>query len=149
AFAALLRIGATVFPQLAPWVVTALSVIVAATLIVGNLSALMQRGVKRILAYSAVAHAGYVGLALLAPEHGGVAAAAFYLTAYTVMNAGAFAVLTLMTDANDRGDALERFSGLGRTRPWLAARLTLVLMTLDSIQPLAGLARKGMGFKAA
>ena len=148
AFAALLRVVATVFPQLAPWLMTALSVIVAATLIVGNLSALMQRGVKRILAYSAVAHAGYVGLALLAPEHGGVAAAAFYLTAYTVMNAGAFAVLTLMTDANDRGDALERFSGLGRTRPWLAASLTLFLLSLGGIPPLAGFAGKVLVFQA-
>ncbi len=149
AFAALVRIVSTVFPQLAPWLMTALAIIVAATLIIGNLSALMQRGVKRILAYSAVAHAGYLGLALLAPEHGGASAAAFYLTAYTVMNAGAFAVLSLMTDANDRGDDLDRFAGLGRTRPWLAATLTLFLLSLGGIPPLAGFAGKVLVFQAA
>lgn len=148
AFAALLRIVSTVFPQLAPWLLTALAVIVAATLIVGNLSALMQRGVKRILAYSAVAHAGYLGLALLAPEHGGVSAAAFYLTAYALMNAGAFAVLSLMTDANDRGDDLDRFAGLGRKRPWLAATLTFFLLSLGGIPPLAGFAGKILVFQA-
>ncbi len=148
AFAALFRVVATLFPQLAPWLLTALAIIVAATLVVGNLSALMQRGVKRILAYSAVAHAGYLGLALLAPEHGGAAAAAFYLTAYAFMNAGAFAVLSLMTDANDRGDDLDRFAGLGRKRPWLAATLTFFLLSLGGIPPLAGFAGKILVFQA-
>ena len=120
----------------------------AATLIIGNLSALMQRGVKRILAYSAVAHAGYLGLALLAPDHGGISAAAFYLTAYALMNAGAFAVLSLMTDANDRGDDLDRFAGLGAKRPWLAATLTFFLLSLGGIPPLAGFAGKILVFQA-
>lgn len=148
AFAALLRIVSTLFPQLAPWLMLALAVIVAATLIIGNLSALMQRGVKRILAYSAVAHAGYLGLALVAPDHGGVPAAAFYLTAYALMNAGAFAVLSLMTDAHDRGDDLDRFAGLGRKRPWLAAALTFFLLSLGGIPPLAGFAGKILVFQA-
>lgn len=148
AFAGLLRIITVLFPALSPWLLTALAVMVAATLIIGNFSALMQRGVKRILAYSAVAHAGYVGLALLAPEHGGVAAAAFYLTAYTVMNAGAFAVLSLMTDANDRGDGLERFAGLGRKRPFLALAMTLFLLSLGGIPPLVGFAGKVLVFQS-
>lgn len=148
AFAALLRVVSTFFPQLAPWLMTALAVIVAATLIIGNLSALMQRGVKRILAYSAVAHAGYLGLALLAPDNGGIPAAAFYLTAYALMNAGAFAVLSLMTDANDRGDDLDRFAGLGRKRPWLAATMTFFLLSLGGIPPLAGFAGKILVFQS-
>ncbi len=148
AFAALLRIISVVFPVLSPWLLTALAVMVAATLIIGNFSALMQRGVKRILAYSAVAHAGYVGLALLAPDNGGVAAAAFYLTAYTLMNAGAFAVLSLMTDANDRGDGLERFAGLGRKRPFLAFAMTLFLLSLGGIPPLVGFAGKVLVFQS-
>lgn len=148
AFAALLRVVGTVFPQLGPWILMALAIMVAATLIIGNLSALMQRGVKRILAYSAVAHAGYLGLALLAPDNGGTAAAAFYLTAYALMNAGAFAVLTLMTDANDKGDDLERFAGLGRKRPWLAATLTFFLLSLGGIPPLAGFAGKILVFQS-
>ncbi|MFA5552296.1 MAG: NADH-quinone oxidoreductase subunit N [Trueperaceae bacterium] len=149
AFAALLRVVSTVFPLLAPWLPTALAIIVAATLVIGNLSALMQTGVKRILAYSAVAHAGYLGLALLAPDHGGVAAAEFYLTAYALMNVGAFAVLSLMTDANDRGDHLDRFAGLGRRRPWLAATLSIFLLSLGGIPPLAGFDGKILVFQAA
>src|SRR5690606_22960238 len=121
---AVLRLVASVFPQLSPWLLAALAVSVAATLLVGNLAALMQRGVKRMLAYSAVAHAGYLGLAVLAVDHGGVEAAIWYLTAYTFMNIGAFAVLSMVVDANDQGDDIERFAGLGQARPWLAVALT-------------------------
>ncbi len=148
AFAALLRLAATVFPVLQPWLLTALAVMVALTLVVGNFSALMQRGVKRMLAYSSVAHAGYLGLALLATDHGGVAAAAFYLTAYAFMNAGAFAVLSLISDANDHGDDLERFAGLGKSRPWLAAVMALFMLSLGGIPPLVGFAGKVLVFQA-
>ena len=148
AFAALLRLATVVFPALQPWLLTALAVMVALTLVVGNFSALMQRGVKRMLAYSSVAHAGYLGLALLATDHGGVAAAAFYLTAYAFMNAGAFAVLSLISDANDHGDDLERFAGLGKRRPWLAAVMTLFMLSLGGIPPLVGFAGKVLVFQA-
>lgn len=147
AFAALLRIATTVFPELSPWLATALAVMVAATLLIGNFAALMQRGVKRMLAYSAVAHAGYLGLALLGAQEGGLQAAAWYLTAYTLMNAGAFAVLTLLTDASDHGDDLERFAGLGRQRPWLALTLTFFLLSLGGIPPLAGFVGKVLVFQ--
>lgn len=148
AFAALLRLATVVFPALQPWLLTALAVMVALTLVVGNFSALMQRGVKRMLAYSSVAHAGYLGLALLATDHGGVAAAAFYLTAYAFMNAGAFAVLSLISDANDHGDDLERFAGLAKRRPWLAAVMTLFMLSLGGIPPLVGFAGKVLVFQA-
>ncbi len=149
AFAALLRIAALVFPSLQPWIFTTLSVLVGLTLVVGNFAALLQRGVKRMLAYSAVAHAGYLGLAVLAAPQGGMRAAVWYLTAYTLMNAGAFAVLTLMSDPNDRGDDLERFAGLGRQRPWLAFAMTLFLLSLGGIPPLAGFMGKILVFQAA
>lgn len=149
AFAALVRLASVVFPVLQPWLLTALAVMVALTLVVGNFSALMQRGVKRMLAYSSVAHAGYLGLAVLATDHGGVAAAAFYLTAYAFMNSGAFAVLSLVTDANDHGDDLERFAGLGRRRPWLAATMTLFMLSLGGIPFLGGFTGKVLVFQAA
>ncbi len=149
AFAALVRIASEILPEVAPWLMTALAVSVALTMVIGNLAALMQRGVKRMLAYSAVAHAGYLGLAVLATDFGGVEAAVWYLTAYTVMNAGAFAVLTLMVDKNDHGDDIERFAGLGQTRPGLAAALTVFLLSLGGIPPLAGFAGKVMVFQAA
>lgn len=150
AFAALLRVFTLIYPELSGALTQALVVIVALTLIVGNLSALVQRSVKRLLAYSAVAHAGYLGLALLAADTaGGTQAILWYLTAYTFMNVGAFAVLSLLTDRNDRGDDLERFAGLGKTRPYLAFAMTLFLLSLTGIPPLAGFIGKILVFQAA
>ena len=149
AFAALLRVFTIVFPGLLPAVEVAFAVLVALTLVIGNFAALLQPGVKRMLAYSAVAHAGYLGLAVLAAGSVGMRAAGWYLLAYTFMNVGAFAVLTLVTDRDDRGDDLERFAGMGRTRPGLALALTLFLLSLAGIPPLAGFAGKILVFQAA
>jgi NADH-quinone oxidoreductase subunit N len=149
AFAALLRVAASFLPELSPIVLEALAWIVGLTMVVGNLAAYVQQGVKRMLAYSSVAHAGYLGLAVLAVDFGGVQAAIWYLLAYALMTAGAFAVLTLISDRQDRGDELERFAGLGRTRPRLAAAMALFMLSLAGIPPLAGFAGKFMVFGAA
>lgn len=149
AFGALLRVFVSVYGDLPPIVTQVLVILIALTLIIGNFSALLQNGLKRMLAYSAVAHAGYLGLAVLAAGTVGMRAAIWYLTAYTLMNAGAFAVLTLLTDKNDRGDALERLSGLGRTRPGLAAALTIFLLSLAGIPLFAGFIGKVLVFQAA
>lgn len=149
ASAALLRVFIALFPALTPFLTQVFVVLIALTLVVANLSALMQRGVKRLLAYSAVAHAGYLALAVLAGSDAGLRAAIWYLAAYTLMNVGAFAVLTLLTDKNDHGDAIERFNGLGRTRPWLAAALAICLLSLAGIPPLAGFTAKILVFAAA
>ncbi|MEJ2665809.1 MAG: NADH-quinone oxidoreductase subunit N [Deinococcales bacterium] len=148
AFAALVRIASTIYPGMEPWLMTTLAVLVGLTLVVGNLAALLQTGVKRMLAYSAVAHAGYLGLAVLAGASG-VRAVAWYLAAYTFMNVGAFAVLMLVSDANDHGDELERFAGLGRRRPGLAFAMTLFMLSLGGIPPLAGFTGKILVFQAA
>jgi NADH-quinone oxidoreductase subunit N len=149
AIAALLRVFSSVFPELLPLVNQVFAVLVGLTLVLGNLAAFVQRGVKRMLAYSAVAHAGYLGLAVLAAGSVGTRAAIWYLTAYTLMNIGAFAVLTLISDKNDRGDDLERFAGLGRIKPGLAAALTVFLLSLAGIPPLAGFTGKILVFQAA
>lgn len=149
AFAALLRVAALIFPGVLPLLTTLFAIMVALTLVVANFAALLQRGVKRMLAYSAVAHAGYLGLAVLAGGEIGVRAVSWYLLAYAFMNIGAFAVLSLVTDRNDRGDALERFAGLGRTRPGLAFTMTLFLLSLAGIPPLAGFTGKILVFQAA
>lgn len=149
AFAALLRFSLLLLPALPAVVSSLVAVMVALTLIVGNLGALLQRGLKRMLAYSAVAHAGYLGLAVLAVSAAGARAAIWYLTAYALMNAGAFAVLTLLTDKNDKGDALERLAGLGYTRPGLAAALSIFLLSLAGIPLFAGFVGKVLVFQAA
>jgi NADH-quinone oxidoreductase subunit N len=149
AFGALLRVAAALLPVMPLLITQLLVALIVLTLLVGNFSALLQGGVKRMLAYSAVAHAGYLGLAVLAAPTTGVQAAVWYLTAYTLMNAGAFAVLSLLADAHDRGDALERLSGLGRTRPGLAAALTIFLLSLAGIPLFAGFVGKVLVFQAA
>jgi NADH-quinone oxidoreductase subunit N len=149
AFAALLRLAVGFFPNLMPGFVTTFAVLVGLTMIVGNFAALLQSGVKRMLAYSAVAHAGYLGLAVLAAGTVGMSAAGWYLLAYTLMTAGAFAVLTLLSDASDRGDDLDRFAGLGRTRPALAFAFAIFLLSLTGIPPLAGFTGKVLVFQAA
>ena len=149
AFAAFLRVVASFFPELPPVVTQTLAVMIFLTLVIGNLGALVQTSLKRMLAYSAVGHAGYLGLALLNAQNTGMNAAAWYLMAYTLMTAGAFAVLTLLTDKNDYGDTIERFAGLGKTKPFLAFSLTIFLLSLAGIPLLAGFVGKILVFQAA
>ncbi len=153
AFAGLLRVFSTLFPELGTVVLVLFGVLVALTMIIGNLAALLQRGLKRMLAYSAVAHAGYLGLAVLAAgslnSDLGFQAVAWYMLAYVLMNVGAFAVLTLIADQNDRGDDLERFAGLSEQKPWLAAAMALFMLSLAGIPPLAGFTGKILVFQAA
>lgn len=154
AFGALLRVSATlltvhdggVFTEVLPAV---LAVLVAATLVVGNSGALLQSGVKRMLAYSAIAHAGYLGLAVLAGGDAGVRAAAFYLLAYTFASMMAFAVLLTLMNDDDRGDQLEHFAGLGRQRPLLAVAMALAMLSLAGFPPTAGFIGKVLVFQAA
>lgn len=149
AFAALMRVAIAFFPHLVFGFVTTFAVLVGITMIVGNFAALLQSGVKRMLAYSAVAHAGYLGLAVLSADAAGMQAAGWYLLAYTLMNAGAFAVLTLVADRSERGDHLDRFAGLGKTRPGLALAFAIFMLSLTGIPPLAGFMGKVLVFEAA
>ena len=155
AFGALVRVFALAWPDALAELDVALAVLVALTLLAGNFAALLQSSVKRMLAYSAVAHAGYLGLAVLAAGSPGVAgdlgtqAITWYLLAYTVMNAGAFAVLSLVAGPADRNDAIDHWRGLGRRRPGLAIAMTLFLLSLAGIPPLAGFTGKMLVFQAA
>ena len=149
AFAALLRVLSGFLPQASPELLELFSWLLGATMVLGNFSALAQSGVKRMLAWSSVAHAGYVGLAVLAADAGGGSAALYYLLAYTLMTAGAFAVLALVTDSDDDGDSLAELAGLGRRRPALAVALSLFMLSLAGIPPLAGFAGKFLVFSSA
>jgi len=150
AFAVLLRV---VFAINAPgrfllvWVAAALS------MTLGNVSALVQTNVKRLLAYSSIAHAGYllVAFAMTTPEDSalGISAAMFYAAAYAAMNVGAFAVVSHFANAGERYVTLEDYEGLGRTSPLLAATLSIFLLSLIGIPITGGFFAKFYVFSAA
>jgi NADH-quinone oxidoreductase subunit N len=128
---------------------TLLAVVVGTTLVLGNTGALLQSGLKRLLAYSSIAHAGYVGLAVLAGGADGARAVATYLLMYTVTNVLALGVLNAVMGDDDQGDRLERLAGLGRRQPGMAAGLTLALVSLAGFPPLAGFVGKVAVFQSA
>src|SRR5882724_3259667 len=145
-FAVLLRI---IFEVHAPggfwlvWVAAALS------MTLGNIAALVQDNVKRLLAYSSIAHAGYLLVAFAALPNNGIPAAMFYTASYAAMNVGAFAVVGHFAGAGERYVTLEDYSGLGRRSPLLAAILTMFLLSLIGIPITGGFFAKFYVFSAA
>ena len=123
------------------------------TMSLGNLAALRQRSLKRMLAYSSIAHVGYVLVAVLAPEQGGGAAILFYLVSYTVMTLGAFGVVMAVTRryaALPDSDDISRFRGLGFSRPLLGVLMALFMFSLAGLPPgMAGMFGKFYLFNAA
>lgn len=126
--------------------VQAVAVAAVLTMFVGNLAALRQTNVKRLLAYSAIAHSGYLLIAVVAGDGPGLV---FYLIAYMFMNAGAFGVLAALSGKGEEHTSLSDLSGLGRRQPWLAASLALFLLSLAGFPPTAGFLAKFYIFSAA
>ncbi len=128
-------------------VVAALAV---ATMVGGNLVALVQVRVKRMLAWSSIAHAGYLLLALLAPLAIGARNLLFYLVVYTFMTIGAFAVVSLFQEEEgDDADHLDRFAGLWKRRPLLAIAMGIFMLSLTGIPPMGGFTGKYVIFVTA
>ena len=117
---------------------TILTIIAIASMFAGNLLALLQNNVKRILAYSSIAHLGYALVALLAGGSAGAEAVTFYLTAYTVTTLGAFGVVTMLSTVERDADRIEDYRGLFWRRPWTAAVFTVMLFSLAGIPATAG-----------
>jgi NADH-quinone oxidoreductase subunit N len=157
AFAASLRILWVAFEQVQTFWVGAVWTIAVLTMTLGNLVALRQRSLKRMLAYSSISHAGYMMVAFLAPGDaaGGGAAILYYLVAYTLMTMGAFGVVLAVTSSGGPSEArnhddITRFNGLGTTKPLLAAAMALFMLSLAGIPPgLSGLLGKFYIFGAA
>jgi NADH-quinone oxidoreductase subunit N len=118
------------------WIVAGIS------MIVGNLAALAQIDIKRLLAYSGIAQLGYIVAALAGATALGMRYAIFYLAAYTFMNLGAFAVVALLSKERDEGSRLGSFNGLGYRQPVLAAMMTFFLLSLAGLPPTAGFTGK-------
>jgi NADH-quinone oxidoreductase subunit N len=143
AFAALLRFLVEALPAYSAQWSLLIGVLAVGTMTLGNLAALRQSRLKRLLAYSSIAQAGYMlmGVAVAIRSPGGVPAVSFYLLAYLAMNLGAFAVIGVL-ELHAGNDARDIISGLARRAPWLAAVLTLALLSLAGIPPLAGFSGK-------
>ena len=145
-FAALLRILMRALPSLLHDWQPLLAVVAMLTMTVGNVTALLQNNVKRMLAYSSIAHAGYILVALAAGNRDGSAAAAFYLAAYSFMNLGAFALLTMMGRGSDEPVLVSDLAGLGFRQPLAGLALTLFMVSLGGIPPTAGFMGKVLVF---
>jgi NADH-quinone oxidoreductase subunit N len=118
------------------------------TMAVGNITALAQVRVKRLLAYSSVAQMGYLLMTLLAVREGGVFAIMFYLAVYALMDLGAFGTLATLSAEEEDIDALEDFRGLAYVHPWRSALFTVCLVSLAGLPPTAGFIGKFILFRA-
>ena len=145
-FAVLLRI---MFEADAPGRVGLIWVVAALSMTLGNLGALVQDNAKRLLAYSSIAHAGYLLVAFAALPNNGIPAAMFYSASYAAMNVGAFAVISHIAGEGERYVTLEDYEGLGRRSPLLAAILTIFLLSLIGIPITGGFFAKFYVFSAA
>ena len=145
-FAVLLRI---VFEAHAPATLWLVWVLAALSMTIGNIAALVQNNVKRLLAYSSIAHAGYLLVAFASLPSDGIPAAMFYTASYAAMNVGAFAVVSHFANSGERYVAMEDYSGLGRRSPILAATLTIFLLSLIGIPITGGFFAKFYVFSAA
>ena len=146
AFAVLLRV---LFATDAPgwfWMVW-VSAVLSMTL--GNIGALVQQNVKRLLAYSSIAHAGYILVAFAAAKQVGISAVIFYAASYAAMNVGAFCVVAHFASTGEKYVTLDDYAGLGRRSPILAAILTIFLLSLIGIPVTGGFFAKFYVFSAA
>ena len=119
-------------------VTSILSIIAAASMIVGNIIAISQNNLKRMLAYSSIAHAGYILIGLAAANELGRSGILYYLAAYTFMNIGAFGVLSVFEKQEDKNLTFDDYAGLGFRRPFLAALMSIFMFSLSGIPPFAG-----------
>jgi NADH-quinone oxidoreductase subunit N len=149
AFAVLLRITFIGFGSMGHRWAALLWGMAALSMTVGNLGALKQTSVKRMLAYSSIAHAGYLLAAFTAFPPDGIAAACFYTAAYSAMNVGAFAVITQITGYTEHTRTIEDFTGIALRRPWLAALLSFFLLSMIGIPFTGGFFAKFYVFSAA
>jgi len=148
-FAAFLRLFVGVLGVEKTVWVPALAALAVLTMTVGNLMALRQVSLKRMLAYSSIAHAGYIMVGLTAANTTGVAAVLFYLFAYAFMNLGAFAVVIALEKQGSGDVQLSEIRGLSRNHPLLAAAMAVFMFSLTGIPPFAGFFGKFYLFQAA
>lgn len=149
AFAAFVRIFMDALPGLHDEWIIMIWILAALTMTIGNVIALVQDNIKRMLAYSSIAHAGYVLVAFLSAGEMGISSIMYYMLAYTLMNIGAFAIITVLGGAGEERVFVSDYNGLGYTHPMTALAMSLFLFSLAGIPPTAGFMGKFYIFSAA
>ncbi|PWB55077.1 MAG: NADH-quinone oxidoreductase subunit N [Anaerolineales bacterium] len=148
-FVVVLRVLVSVFtPAAAPEWMNYLAVISLLTMTIGNVLALAQKNIKRLLAYSSIAHAGYILIGVVAMSQLGMTSVVFYLIAYLITNLAAFGVVLIFSHVVGSDDVLA-YSGLSRRKPWLAFAMLIAFLSLAGMPPLAGFIAKVFVFAAA
>ncbi len=149
-FAAMIRVFVSALPTLGETWVPAMAALAAVTMILGNVVALAQPNIKRMLAYSSIAHAGYImmGVAAGLQSADGVSAALFYMLAYLFTNLGAFAIVIAVERRQGEGNLLDDFKGLARRAPLLALAMAYFMLSLTGVPPTGGFSGKFYIFRA-
>jgi NADH-quinone oxidoreductase subunit N len=149
AFGVLVRVVSIGLQPASDVITPVLWLIAVLTMTVGNVMALVQRNTKRMLAYSSIAHAGYVLIGVLVGGEAGTRAVLFYLLSYTFMTIGAFTVVAVLARDGREYDAIDDLSGLGQTRPYLAAVMSICMFSLLGMPATGGFVGKFLLFSAA
>lgn len=152
-FAALLRVFIVAFPSVSAQLTPVLLTVTIATLIIGNLLAIAQNNVKRMLAYSSISHAGFILMAVVAYGNDAarfdvVASALFYLLAFAFASFGSWAVVMALEQREGRGLEFKDYAGLGRKKPGLAIAMTIFMLSFTGVPPTLGFAGKFFLFRA-
>jgi len=142
AFAVFLRVFAVAFPAFHPEWSRLLWILAALTMVYGSVTAISQKNIIRMLAYSSIAHAGIVLMGLLSYNSTGMSSILYYMLVYAFMNMGAFAVVALFVRSDGSGERIDDYRGLYSRRPALAALMTLFLLSLAGVPPTGGFAAK-------
>jgi NADH-quinone oxidoreductase subunit N len=140
-FGALMKVFMTAFPEVHDEWQTLFWIMAALTMTVGNISALVQSNVKRMLAFSSISHAGYLAMGVLVLDSNSVGAMLFYLAVYSAMNLGAFAIIAV-AEREEQGVTFEDYRGLASRHPWFSAAIALFLISLAGFPPTAGFVAK-------
>lgn len=149
-FAALLRVVQLALPNLIDTWQVPLAVLAALTMVVGNVAAVAQNNIKRMLAYSAIAHAGFILCALVAIDiPGAVQSFLYYILAYSLTNLGAFAVVIALEQAGEERFDIADLAGMGWRQPLLGATMAIFMLSLAGVPPLAGFFAKWLVFQSA
>lgn len=148
-FAMLVRVFFSALPAFRPDWTSIMWLIAVATMTVGNIAAISQTNIKRLLAYSSIAHAGYLLVAFVAGNDLGISGILFYLMTYAFMNLGAFTCVILLGKKGEENTLITDYAGIGFKYPLLAASMTLFLLSMAGIPPLGGFMAKFYVFSAA